>query len=157
MQTGNTASTHPRDPRCHRQSARGQPETGGGVHSGGETMAANLTLKQDAHRWSLYRAGLTDKEIAQAEGVTVEAIRCWRRVRGLRPNKKKPKRTIPPEWYRKRSSLAGVPMETVLPPEGCRLVRAFLRALVAYRRMLGKSVDVGKFMHAWRDLNQVSG
>lgn len=43
-------------------------------------------------------------------------------------------------------------MEQALPPEGCALVRAFLRDLVAYARAAEGPVDVGSFMYVWRVL-----
>lgn len=43
-------------------------------------------------------------------------------------------------------------MEQALPPEGCALVRLFLRDLVAYARAAGGPVDVRGFMHEWRAL-----
>lgn len=43
----------------------------------------------DAERMELYNAGLTDGEIAKREFVGKDAIRYWRKSRGLPANAKK--------------------------------------------------------------------
>ncbi len=99
-----------------------------------------LSAEEDERRLVAWRAGLNDRQIAQACGIAYQAVQFWRKGRGL------PANAVP------RNEERGVPMEEALPPEGCELVRAFLRALVTYANQArGQTVDVMAFADAWRE------
>ncbi|MEM3486638.1 MAG: hypothetical protein QXI12_13580 [Candidatus Methanomethyliaceae archaeon] len=44
-------------------------------------------MRDEEKRWTAYKEGLTDGEIAARCGVSPDAIGYWRRKRGLPPNK----------------------------------------------------------------------
>lgn len=66
-----------------------------------------LSPAEERRRIRLYRAGLTDGEIAREVGVTVSAVGYWRRSRGLPPNRPRGRRggRLSPEEERIRMVL----------------------------------------------------
>ena len=98
-----------------------------------------------AQRLALYKQGLTDKEIADIEGVPRERICFWRYTRKLPVNKRVSKGEVETYNYR-------CPMEHALSPDQRRVIRQFFADLLrAADRCPGKK-DVGGFMHTWHDL-----
>lgn len=102
--------------------------------------SARGTLKLDrqanARRMALYRQGLTDREIAEREGVTVSAIKQWRYVHHIWPK----------EWGAKHDVFVRAEHERVL------LRRFFSDLITVANAAQGKRVDVGRFMKAWREV-----
>jgi len=91
-------------------------------------------------RMELYKQGLTDKEIAEAEGVTESTIASWR-CRHKLP------RIQDPDIY-----IYNCPMEHALNPDQCAVMRQFFTDLLdAADRCRGKK-DVGNYMHTWHKL-----
>jgi len=72
-----------------------------------------------ARRLKMYRQGLSDREIADAEGVKETAIASWRWDHGLRKSKD-------PDTY-----IGGCSMRKVLAPEECEVVLKFFARLLA--------------------------
>ena len=104
------------------------------------SAAARGTLKLDrqanARRMALYRQGLTDREIAEREGVTVSAIKQWRYVHHIWPK----------EWGTKHDVSVRAEHERVL-------LRSFFSDLITVANAAqGKRVDVGRFMKVWREM-----
>jgi len=85
-----------------------------------------LTPDQDAHRMALYRHGLTDREIAELEGINIRTVGEWRRRRGL------PFNPTPHLPY-------AVPFTEALPPDRWDDMRHYLR-LIAVGHSYGYSV-----------------
>ena len=96
-----------------------------------------LSREEEEKRFELYRQGLNDKEIAKELGLSPEAFRDWRVRRGLPAN-------VKPKWVGKD----GTPMEQVLTPGQCEIMREFLRFCVTGWR---HGADVIKLMRAYRE------
>ncbi|MDI3534807.1 MAG: hypothetical protein PWQ82_1172 [Thermosediminibacterales bacterium] len=117
-----------------------------------------LAPEEEQKRMRLYRQGMPDDKIAEVVGVTRRAICLWRHSRGLPLNRKRTKRTNRKK-VNKRSSLVkriradrrikSVPMETVLSPEQCSVMRQFMTHLV-FAKKLNPELNVGQFMKEYR-------
>ena len=82
----------------------------------------------------LYRKGFTDGEIGKRLNCGHSTVARWRSIHGYQAYTRK-----------------ALPMEQALPPEGCELVREFLRMLLFYAgKNEGARIDVGRFMAEWR-------
>ena len=100
-------------------------------------MIKNLHSEDGRRRLEeLYKQGLSDGEIACQVGCSRNFIAKWRARHGLQT---------------RHGNSKSMPMEQALPPEGCELVREFLRMLVYYAgKSEGAKIDVGRFMAEWR-------
>jgi hypothetical protein len=98
-----------------------------------------LSREEEERRLELYHQGLNDKEIAKVLGLSKEAFRDWRVRRGLPAN-------VKPKWTGETGS--GTPMEQVLTPGQCEIMREFLRFCVTGWR---HGADVIKLMRAYRE------
>lgn len=103
-----------------------------------------LTADQNNQRLELYRQGLTDKKIADIIGINKSNVWAWRKLNGLPTHNKRGR-------Y-KRMVGSGVPMKTVLPPGGCRLVKTFFRDLIWYAGKTEKEIDFNAFLRKWIDI-----
>ena len=100
-------------------------------------------------RMELYQQGLNDSAIARAVGVTQGAITCWRKYRGLTANQKRNKKSVRP-GYPYQFKFTGKPMENVLSPSQCEVMRDLFRLLItASDRNPGK-VDVSRIINFYR-------
>ncbi len=95
-----------------------------------------LTPEQEQQRLELYKKGLSDGEIAEKVRCAAQTICSWRKYRKLSAN------------YPRGQTL-GVPMEKVLTPEQCNVMRKFLRDLLRAHKVCGK-IDIGSFLHEYR-------
>jgi len=99
----------------------------------------NTDQEMYERRLKLYNQKLTDKQIADLEGVSEQAIRTWRKVHGL-PAHRQTCAPMP----------RGVPMEQALTPEQCEVMRDFLNDLArcAIRRP-DLRIDALMFAREW--------
>ena len=101
------------------------------------------------NRMELYQQGLKDAEIAKAVGVTQGAITSWRKYRGLPSHQKRDKKSVRP-GYPYQFKYTGKPMESVLNPDQCEVMRDLFRLLItAADRNPGK-VDVSRIINFYR-------
>ena len=91
-------------------------------------------------RLALYNQGMNDRQIAAVVGVSRITITKWRERYQLPVNRKRKPERIPRQH---------VPMERVLDPEQCQIMRQFFADLLTAAEH-GR-VDVGKFMTIYRD------
>ena len=110
-------------------------------------MPVKLTAEQNNERMKLYREGWTDKKIGDSLGISYSTVFGWRTKYGLPANSKR-------GTYKRVVDRSGVPMVEALPPDGCRLVKAFLRDLVAFAgEIRGKeNINISRFMWKWREI-----
>jgi hypothetical protein len=107
-----------------------------------------LTAEQNNERMELYREGWTDKKIGDSLGISYSTVFGWRTKYGLPANSK--------IGTYKRTVSSGVPMNEALPPDGCRLVKAFLQDLVAIAGKAEKgNMDISRFIRRWREIGGV--
>jgi len=101
------------------------------------------------NRMELYQQGLKDADIAKAVGVGQSTITYWRKTRGLPAHQKRKKKSVRP-GYPYQFKYAGKPMETVLNPDQCEVMRDLFRLLItASDRNPGK-VDVTRIINFYR-------
>jgi|GEM_PF-4699608 len=90
-----------------------------------------LSPEEHEARMLLYRQGLNDREIAKALGVRYQTIAGWRYIHHLSANVSQG-RHLPGQGNSQPPTMnltGGVPMSRALSPDGCDLVRQFLRTL----------------------------
>jgi len=103
-----------------------------------------LSPAETAHRLELYNRGLTDRELAEAVGISYNSAYDWRRNRNL------PRHAAELRHYDDYKH--HVPMEEALSPDQCGRMRAFLGGLIFLaNKHTGKQVDVSSYMKNYRN------
>ena len=106
-----------------------------------------LTPEEHANRLALYHQGMTDQAISDETGVSRITITKWRQRYHLPVViKRKPKPVRIPRQH--------IPMEQVLTPDQCQIMRQFFADLLTVADH-GR-VDVGRFMTIYRDGNMIA-
>lgn len=112
-----------------------------------------LSAEELEARMKLYLQGLNDREIAKALGIRYQTITGWRYTHNLPANVPQGRHNAeqgnsqPP----KMNLTGGVPMTKALPPEGCEIVRQFLRTLLHYANQRPRDkVDAAQFLTEYR-------
>ena len=92
-------------------------------------------------RYKLYEQRLTDNQVAEIEGCSVEAICGWRNRRGLPPNRRANfDVSAMPEWERK-------------------IIRDFIADLLCFCDKVGmtpKADGIGEAMNIWREKRRIA-
>jgi len=116
---------------CCWRNSRGLPA------NRGKRSVREQDLATYERRLKMYHAGVSCREIARREGVTIGAIYNWRNGSGL----------TPPTMPKGRKTTGRRSRRGVL------LIQAFERDLlwVSDQRDDDEGLDVGKFIEAWRD------
>ena len=92
---------------------------------------------ENQRRLKLYEKGYCDRKIAESSGVSENAIRLWRRARGLKCNSE---------------PIVSVPMEKALNPSQCQAMKRFLGCLATYSdRYPGRKIDILIFAKEYRE------
>lgn len=117
---------------------------------------SKLIPEEEYLRLFLFRKSATDAEIAETVNANIEAIGAWRRCRGLL--KRNPKKKTAENNFEKDAFIhASTPMEKILTPTQCKVMRMFLRDLLwTYQeaKKIGlKMPDIAKFIKVWREVN----
>ena len=117
---------------CCWRSSRGLPA------NRGKRSVRERDLATYERRLKMYHAGVSCREIARREGVTIGAIYNWRNGSGL----------TPPTMPKRRKTTERRSRRDVL------LVEAFERDLlwVSDQRDDDEGLDVGKFIEIWREV-----
>lgn len=90
-------------------------------------------------RMELYEKGLNDREIAEIIGKKESAITDWRHRRKLEANSKN----------------RLMPMQKVLTPDQCKVMRKFLLTLIKAYEM-NSELDISHFMKEYRKIDEVA-
>lgn len=116
---------------------------------------SKLIPEEEYLRLFLFRKSATDAEIAETVNANIEAIGAWRRCRGLKRNPKK--KTAENNFEKDAFIHASTPMEKILTPTQCKVMRKFLWDLLwTYQeaKKIGLEMpDIAKFIKVWREVN----